>query len=291
MRPVLITGATGTLGRAFARLCEERGLAFVLTRRGELDIADADSVAAALERHEPWLVVNAAGYVRVDDAEHEHERCHRENALGPAQLARGCARDGVALVAFSSDLVFDGTKDAPYHEHDEPAPLGVYGRTKAEAEQRVLEAHPAALVVRTSAFFGPWDRHNFVAHVLRELEGGRPVRAAEDTFVSPTYVPDLVHACLDLAIDGESGFWHLANDGVVSWADLARSAAVLAGHRPDHVIAVPARELGWRAPRPRMSALGSARGAVMARLEDALRRYHERARQELEAETSTEGTP
>jgi dTDP-4-dehydrorhamnose reductase len=273
VRPVLIAGATGTLGRAFERLCEERGLTCKLTSRTELDIADQRAVASTLDELEPWLLVNAAGYVRVDGAESDHERCHRENALGPEVLARECARHGIPLVSFSSDLVFDGEKGEPYHEHDEPSPLGVYGRTKHEAEWRVLEAHPGALVVRTSAFFGPWDDHNFVTHTLRELAAGREVRAADDTTVSPTYVPDLVHACLDLAIDGETGIWHLANRDATTWADLARSAAQVAGHRSERVIPVPASELGWLAPRPRFSALGSARAVLLPPLADALQRY------------------
>jgi dTDP-4-dehydrorhamnose reductase len=274
VRPILVTGGTGTLGRAFHRLCSERGLVSVVTRRDELDIADPDSVAAALDRFAPWLVVNTAGYVRVDDAERDRDRCHRENALGPEVLARACERNDVALVAFSSDLVFDGHKQAPYEEDDIPAPLGVYGRTKREGEQRVLEAHPAALVVRTSAFFGPWDAHNFVTMVLRELEEGREVRAAEDTQVSPTYVPDLVHAVLDLAIDGEQGIWHLANQGVTSWADLARSAAALGGYPVEQIVPVPGSAMAWRAPRPRFSALGSARGTLLPGLPDALHRYY-----------------
>lgn len=274
MQPILITGATGTLGRAFARICEDRGLACRLTRRSELDIASPDAVAAALDRHGPWLVINAAGYVRVDDAERDPERCHRENALGAEALGRACARAGVALVSFSSDLVFDGAKRAPYEEGDPPRPLGVYGRTKHEAEQRVLAAHPGSLVVRTSAFFGPWDDHNFVTVTLRELAAGRPVHAAEDMIVSPTYVPDLVHACLDLAIDGEAGLWHLANVGETTWAALAREAARHAGHADDRVIGVPADRLPFRCPRPPFSVLGSARGCLLPRLEHALHRYH-----------------
>jgi dTDP-4-dehydrorhamnose reductase len=177
-------------------------------------------------------------------------------------------------VTFSSDLVFDGRKREPYQEHDEPAPLGVYGRTKLEAERRVLDADPGALVIRTSAFFGPWDEHNFVTGTLRALAAGRDVRAASDATVSPTYVPDLVHATLDLAIDGEHGVWHLANAGATTWAELARSAAELAGHRPDRIIPVPAASFGWRAPRPTFSALGSARGVLLPSTNDALRRYH-----------------
>jgi dTDP-4-dehydrorhamnose reductase len=274
MRPILITGATGTLGRAFARLCQERYLAYRVTSRRDLDIADPDSVTAALERFEPWLVINAAGYVRVDDAEHDQDRCHRDNALGPEIVARACARDRIGLITFSSDLVFDGRKTEPYDEADAPAPLGVYGRTKHESEVRVLDAHPGSLVVRTSAFFGPWDEHNFVTRALRELAAGREVRAAGDTIVSPTYLPDLVHTCLDLAIDGEHGLWHLASAGAATWAELAREAARLAGHRVDRVVPVQRAELAWRARRPAFSALGSRRGTLLPSWSDGLRRYH-----------------
>ncbi|HUS32312.1 MAG TPA: SDR family oxidoreductase [Kofleriaceae bacterium] len=273
MRPILITGASGTLGRAFARICDERGLAYHVTSRSELDIATEDHAERALDRYEPWLVVNAAGYVRVDDAEHDAERCHRENALGPANLARACAHAGVQLVSFSSDLVFDGTKGEPYEEHDTPRPLGVYGRTKYEAECRVLDAHSQALVVRTSAFFGPWDEHNFVTQTLATLASGRSVHAAIDATVSPTYVPDLVHTCLDLAIDAESGIWHLANQGATSWAMLAQTAARLHGYDPERIIGVATDTLSLRARRPLFSALGSARGLLLPHHEDALGRY------------------
>jgi dTDP-4-dehydrorhamnose reductase len=280
MQRIVITGATGTLGCAFERLCGERYLACHVTSRAELDIAEPASVARALDRLEPWLVVNTAGYVRVDDAERDRERCHRENALGPETLARACAANGVPLVTFSSDLVFDGRKAAPYDEGDAPAPLGVYGRTKHEAEQRVLDAHPGSLVVRTSAFFGPWDEHNFVTRTLHALAADREVRVPADLVVSPTYVPDLVHAALDLAIDGEHGLWHLANAGAATWADLARTVAGTVGHRIDRVIAVPVSELGWCARRPLFSALSSVRGVLLPPFDDALRRYHHARRQE-----------
>ncbi len=273
MRPVLITGGRGTLGQCVQRMCVQRDLAHELTTRADLDITDPDAVAAMLDRLEPWLVVNAAGYVHVDGAEDDPERCFRENVIGPEVLARACAGRPTALVVFSSDLVFDGCKAEPYDEDDRPAPLGVYGQSKLESERRVLEANPAALVVRTSAFFGPWDQHNAVTVALRELAAGREVRAACDTIVSPTYVPDLVNATLDLAIDGESGIWHLANDGLVTWAALVTAAAELAGQSTELVVPVPARELAWRAPRPAFSALGSARGVHLPPLDHALRRY------------------
>ncbi len=272
-KPILITGATGTLGRAFARVCEVRGLAYRLLSRREMDIADARAVSRVLSEYEPWAVVNAAGFVRVDDAEREAETCLRENAAGPKILAQACADAGAKLLTFSSDLVFDGTARTPYVESNAAAPLNVYGRSKAEAEAAVLAALPSALVIRTSAFFGPWDEHNFVAHALRALASGREFSAAADAVVSPTYVPDLVNASLDLLIDDERGVWHLANGGATSWADFARRAAALAGLDAGLVRNCTTASLRLAAARPLYSALGSERGALLPTLDDALSRF------------------
>jgi dTDP-4-dehydrorhamnose reductase len=272
-RPLLIVGARGTLGRAFARACEERSISYHLLARDEMDIAEPASVAAALERLNPWAMVNAAGYVRVDDAEREPALCLRENAEGPAVLAALCAAREVSLVTFSSDLVFDGAAGRPYVEGDTPAPLNVYGRSKAEAESRVLATNPAALVIRTSAFFGPWDDYNFVTLALRALAAGETFVAASDAVVSPTYVPDLTSATLDLLIDGEVGIWHLSNNCEVTWAELARLAARLAGLDEELIEGVPSAGMGYVAARPLYSALGSERGAMLPSLDDALRRY------------------
>ncbi|MBV9958328.1 MAG: sugar nucleotide-binding protein, partial [Acidobacteria bacterium] len=272
-KPLLITGATGTLGRAFARICETRGLSYRLLTRREMDIADERSVREAMERYEPWAVINTAGYVRVDDAELEPELCRRENTTGASVLAAACARHGAALVAFSSDLVFDGRARAPYVESDETAPLNVYGASKAAAEQEVLRLLPSALVIRTSAFFGPWDEHNFVTHALRALSAGEAFTAADDAVISPTYVPHLVHASLDLLIDGERGVWHLANACALTWAGLARLAAQKAGLDASGIEARPTASLGLRAQRPMYSALTSERGALMPSLDEALDCY------------------
>jgi dTDP-4-dehydrorhamnose reductase len=272
-RPILVTGAAGTLGSAFARLCAARGLAHRALPRGALDVTDRDAVERAIADSGAWAVIDAAGYVRVDDAERDADACRRVNALGAETLARACAAAGIPLVAFSSDLVFDGAKDAPYVESDPVAPLGVYGRSKAEGEARVLGAHPASLVVRTAAFFGPWDDWNFVTRALGALALGVPVDAAEDLVVSPTYVPDLVHATLDLLIDGERGIWHVANAGAVSWAELARAAARAAALDESLVRGRPHAELGLAARRPRNAALASERGWIMPPLETALAAY------------------
>ena len=272
-RPLLVIGARGTLGRAFARICEARGLAYELVARERLDAADPVSAHRALAEIRPWAVVNAAGYVRVDDAELDAARCRRENADGPAALAEACERYGARLATFSSDLVFDGRAARPYVEGDPVGPLGVYGETKAEAERRVLAVLADALVVRASAFFGPWDEYNFVTIALRELRTGGTFAAIDDVVVSPTYVPSLVHATLDLLIDAESGVWHLANPGAVTWADLARRAAELDGLPADWVEGVPVATLALPAVRPRYSALGSERAVLLPPLEEDLARF------------------
>ncbi len=283
-RPLLITGAGGTLGNAFARICAERGIKCRALTHAELDIADPVAVARALATIKPWAVVNAAGYVRVDDAEWDSASCYRVNTAGPATFARACGGRGIRLVTFSSDLVFDGETDAPYTEHDLPNPLGVYGKSKADAEQEMLSLREQPLIVRTSAFFGPWDSYNFLAKVLERIEDGLPVEAANDLVVSPTYVPDLVNATLDLLIDDEHGLWHLANKGETTWANFARRAAELAGLDASLVIERPASALGYVAPRPRYSALASVRGPLMPSLEDAIQRYTAECAQLLAAD-------
>ena len=272
-RPILITGATGTLGRAFARLCRERSLAYQLLSRHDMDIADPDSVERAMDRYKPWAVVNASGYVRVDDAENDIERCFRENAHGPAVLAAACARHGVHLTTFSSDLVFDGRQNDPYVESDAVSPINIYGKSKAEAETSVLERHPGSLVVRTSSFFGPWDQHNFVTQALATLGSGGAFQAASDIIVSPTYVPDLVNTCLDLMIDRECGVWHLTNGHPITWVELANKAAGLAGVDASRLEAQPGASIAYTAPRPLFTALHSERAMLLPSLDDALGRF------------------
>ncbi|GAA0739620.1 NAD-dependent epimerase/dehydratase family protein [Sphingomonas sp. ABOLD] len=269
-RTVLIAGATGTLGQALARSCEVRGLAYVLASRAMLDLKDGASIAAALGTHQPWAVINAAGWVRVDDAEDEEAACFAGNCLGATELAMAAAERHIATVSFSSDLVFDGALDRPYTEADPCAPLGAYGRSKAALEAAIGGLPGRHLVVRTAAFFSPWDQHNFAVHVVEALAAGRRFAAADDQVVSPAYVPDLCNAVLDELIDGTSGILHLANRGAVHWADFATSVAEACGLPARLVDAVPGRTLGWKAPRPRHVPLASQR---MPSLETALQAF------------------
>ncbi|MGI4876018.1 MAG: SDR family oxidoreductase, partial [Janthinobacterium lividum] len=245
----------------------------VVTDRAALALDDPASIARALDTQRPWAVINCAGIVSIDAAEDDPALCRRINAIGPETIARLCAERDIAFVQLSSDQVFGGDKGGPYVESDATRPLNAYGRAKAEAEQLVAAVHPGALIVRTAAFFSPDDRYNFAVDAVDRLSSGQIVRAAADQIVSPTYVPDLVDTLLDLLIDGESGIWHLANDGGGSWVDLARMVARACGLDDSRVAGVSTASLDLPAPRPFDVRLASERGRILPTLDSAMARF------------------
>ncbi|MEO5597023.1 MAG: family 1 glycosylhydrolase [Novosphingobium sp.] len=261
-RPIWITGATGTLGQALARFCDHRGLTYVLTTRGQCDITDAASVTRAVAAIKPWAVINASGFVRVADAEREVDACLAANFTGALNLASACEEQGIPCVTFSSDLVFDGTA-GPYDEICQPCPGSVYGQSKALAEQSLMALMGRHLIIRTSAFFGGWDRYNFAYQVAASLISGQLVRACPHTVVSPTFVPDLCHAALDLLLDGCTGITHVGNQGAVSWHQFAQMVAEALGYDKS---LIRAAEGG----RPANTALVSNRFAPLRPLSAAL---------------------
>jgi dTDP-4-dehydrorhamnose reductase len=277
-RPILITGASGTLGQAVAEACRNRGLAFVLTTRTMLDITNEISIEDAIVQFDPWAIVNTAGFVRVDEAEvtgevlNAKERCMAENGFGAGLLAKITAEAEIALVSYSSDLVFDGTKGEAYEETDQPNPLNVYGHSKVFAEKLVLERHPGALLIRTSAFFSGGDTHNFCFQVLEALAEGRSIRVLSDCYITATYVPDLCKGTIDLLMDSASGIVHLANPGTVSWYELALRVGEIAGYGNELFLIqpIPQSEMGLMALRPAYVPLGSSRFTHIRPLEEAL---------------------
>jgi dTDP-4-dehydrorhamnose reductase len=139
----------------------------------------------------------------------------------------------------------------------------------------VLALDGSHLVIRTAAFFSPYDQANFAVHILRALERGENPAAAGDREVTPTYVPDLCNAVLDLVIDGGTGVWHLSNGEPMSWAGFGRAVASACGYDPNRIVALPAEQLGWCAERPLASGLVSERGQLLPSMGDALRRFAE----------------
>ncbi len=271
--PLIILGKTGTLGNAFQKVCEQRNIRFILLDRQQVDISRPDVIEKTIKELKPWAIINATGYVHVDDAESNEEACMKANGNGPVFLAEACKKFGVQLLNFSSDLVFDGKKTTPYTEFDEVNPINIYGKSKAFAEKKVMAIFPNSLMVRTSAFFGPWDEYNFVTNTIRCLKSNIPVELANDLYVSPTYVPHLVNACLDLLIDKQEGIWHIANEGKITWSQFAKYIAVKM-HLPEElVVAKPSSELNFKAKRPVNSVLRSEKGLILPSLKKAFEQY------------------
>ena len=271
-RPILITGATGTLGRALALECVARDIPHILTDRGRLALDDPASIERVLAELDPWAVVNAAGWVRVDDAELDPAACLAVNRYGALNLASACAHRVIHFATFSSDLVFGGMTKRAYREGDQEAPLNVYGHSKAEADREMLSWSAPPLILRTAAFFSARDRYNFGFQLVDSLRRRAIVEAA-DCYISPTFIPDLVRAVIDLVIDREIGLWHVVNEGSVTWAEFAREIAA-AAHLPEALVReMPTAQMGWRAKRPMIASLASDRGQLLPRLENAIARF------------------
>jgi dTDP-4-dehydrorhamnose reductase len=264
---VLVLGASGLLGGALVTELARRGIACFAPTRREMDLAETGAIGRALEAAAPDAVLNAAAFTDVTRAETPECRdiVLRVNRDAPSALSRACGDAGVPFVLFSTDYVFDGSRHVPYVEEDPPAPLQVYGLSKLEAERAVLEAHPRALIVRTSTLFGP-GRHRrptFVDTVLRMARQMPVVGIVESPVASPTYTPDLAAAALDLLEAGATGVVHAVNEGAASRLELAR--AVVEGAGLSGIVEVRVQpEPPGGALWPRFSALSGARFARIA---------------------------
>jgi dTDP-4-dehydrorhamnose reductase len=281
---IWLTGSGGLLGGAFRDLFERSGAVYVGSGH-ELDIAQRELVDEFVQHEEPELIVNAAGYTRVDDAEHEEGIALEANALGPENLARAAATVGARLLHFSTDYVFDGKAQAPYRENAACAPLGAYGRTKLEGERRLLAElarGTAVCIVRTSWLFGEHGR-NFVNSVVRQLAERDELRVVSDQHGRPTYAPDLAAAALALAKRRATGLFHFANGGETTWHGLACEIQHQAEElgfslRARRIAPASSAEFARPAPRPAYSVLstdriGSLLGAPPRPWREALHDY------------------
>jgi dTDP-4-dehydrorhamnose reductase len=216
---ILLTGAGGQLGLALRAAPTSHEI--VPLPHWRLDIADAVAVRSALETHLPDIVINAAAYNLVDQAETDHEAAYRVNCRGPRHLAMATAELGIPIVHLSSDYVFPGNGGRPYTEDDPPLPLSRYGITKLIGEELVRDANPRHFVVRTAWLFHVEGR-NFPLRML-ELAPRGPVRVVDDQTGSPTYAPHLAEGLLRLIEGAPHGTYHLAGRGGASWFELARA--------------------------------------------------------------------
>jgi dTDP-4-dehydrorhamnose reductase len=265
---LLVTGASGMLGRDVMRAGERAGHELVGLARAELDVTDAAAVEEAVTRIGPDAAVNCSAWTDVDGAETHREQARAVNADGAGNLARAAAAAGAPLVHVSSDYVFagDAPLDAagarrPYVESDPTGPRSVYGETKLQGERQVLAASNRHVVVRSSWLFGV-DGPNFVATML-SLAGERDaVQVVTDQVGSPTWTGHLAPALLGLIERGISGLVHLAGAGPVSWNGFAREIFRQADV-DCRVEPATTAQMARPAPRPSWSALASEREEVL----------------------------
>lgn len=250
----LVTGGGGMLARELVAVF---GMDATALPRAELDITDPAAVRAAVRGHD--VVLNAAAYTRVDDAESHEQDAYAVNALGAANLAAAAEAEGARLVQFSTDYVFDGTATTPYAEDHPLSPLGAYGRTKAEGERLARAAHPdGTLIVRIAWLYGAGGA-NF-AKTMRTLAQQREtVSVVTDQRGQPTWGADVARSVAALlAADAPAGVYHATNGGEATWFDFARAVFEESGLDPDRVLPTDGSAFRRPAPRPAYSVLGRA---------------------------------
>jgi dTDP-4-dehydrorhamnose reductase len=225
---ILVTGREGQVVQALAEEGLGEGHEIIRLGRPEFDLAAPEGIRTALDRHRPDVVVSAAAYTAVDQAESEPDLAMAINGTAPGVIAAAAAERGLPIIHLSTDYVFDGLKPTPYVETDVTGPQGIYGRTKLAGEQAVAAANPRHVILRTAWVYAHGGK-NFVRTMLR-LAADRPeLRVVSDQLGCPTYATDLARSILDIsgklagaeAGDERFGLFHASGTGDTSWAGFA----------------------------------------------------------------------
>ena len=261
---ILLTGANGQVGWELSNRGAKRGLEILALDRSALDITDQVSVSEEVNRPGVSLVVNAAGYTAVDEAESEPDLAFAVNRDGPADLASACGKAGIPLVHISTDYVFDGQKKGVYLVTDPVSPLSVYGKSKAAGEVEVRKHLKEHFILRTGWVYGVHG-HNFVKTMLRLGREREVVQVVTDQYGCPTYAADLAETILRIAtqfFEGGQVHWgtyHYCGKGVTSWHGFAeeifRLASGYASLKVKRVEPVSTSEYPTPAQRPASSIL------------------------------------
>lgn len=273
---IAITGANGLFGTGIVEILAPRHTVIALTH-ADLDITSAEQVRSVLRPLRAEVVIHTAAMPDPDQCQLHPEEAFRVNATGTANLVAAAEELGIALAHISTDAVFDGNKESPYVESDEPNPLSVYGETKLMAERAVarLSRH---WIFRVSVLFGPGKKLNFVNKGLEKIASGEDYVVASDQVGSATYTLDVARIMEQVIESGKYGLYHLCNRGPCSRVELARFAAKQAGLDARKVRGVPLGEMKRPGPRPKyavmeMRALREAGFALPRHWQEAVAEY------------------
>ena len=216
---VLVTGVNGQLGHDIVEECQKRNIEAIGVDVEEMDITNVNQVNEVITSSHVDAVIHCAAWTAVDKAEDEVEQCRKVNRDGTKHIVDVCEKLDLPLMYFSTDYVFDGQGEEPWHEYDERHPLNVYGKTKYEGELEVerLKKH---FIIRISWVFGI-NGGNFIKTMLRLGKERKEVSVVNDQIGSPTYTYDLARLCVDMIQTKEYGTYHATNEGICSWYEFA----------------------------------------------------------------------
>ena len=274
---IVITGRQGQIARALFEADSALGVEVTTVGRPELDLAEPETIEPALRAASPDIVINAAAYTAVDQAESEPETAAKINKDGAGAVAAAAKALGAPIIHLSTDYVFDGAKTSAYVEDDPVAPASAYGASKLAGEQAVAAANCDHLILRTSWVYAPYGK-NFVRTMLALAETREEVRVVADQHGCPTYAPDIAQAIIRIAqnlLKDRSdprirGIFHLAGSGETTWAGLADAIfEYLAGRSRRRPILTPITSAEYPTParRPANSRLNCAKLASMHGIE------------------------
>ena len=270
---VTIFGSSGLLGRALRN--EWTGDAVTHLSSKDADLRDAPAVADVVAKTKPNWIVLAAAYTDVDGCESNRDKAFAVNSEGAVNVARAAKTIGARMMFLSSDYVFDGEKTSPYETDDPRAPLGVYGKSKAEAEVQLLKVLPEVCIARTSWLFGVGGKC-FPDTILKVAATRPQIDVVDDQRGSPTYTVDLARAIMQLCLKNAEGIVHVNNAGDCTWFDFAREIVSKGGLKTE-VHPTTTEKMARPAPRPAYSVMSAASlhryGVAMPTWQDALKRY------------------
>ena len=223
---ILVTGAKGQLGQTFKDLQDHyKGHDFIFADLKMLDITKASDVSTFFEQHPIDVVLNCAAYTAVDQAEDEEDFAYLVNKTGVEHLVKACDTHKASFIHFSTDYVFDGSKNQPYSETDSINPQGIYGASKRAGEEVILKSDVSSLIIRTSWLYSEYG-HNFMKSMLKLGQERDELRIVYDQIGTPTYARDLAKAtmsCIEKhkTWQGRQAVYHFSNEGIASWYDFA----------------------------------------------------------------------
>lgn len=278
MQTVLVTGSKGQLGNEVQVLASSYSqFEFIFTDVEELDICDRKAVENYFAKRKIDVLLNCAAYTAVDKAEEDVELCYRINEKAVGILGEIAAEYGTRVVHVSTDYVFDGTSYRPYTEDMPVCPATVYGKSKLAGEQLLMDACPAAVIVRTSWLYSSFG-NNFVKTMMRLGKERSTLNVIFDQVGTPTYAADLADTLLQIISADKfvPGIYHYSNEGVCSWYDFTISIHKMAGINC-RVLPIESKDYPAKTPRPHYSVLNKNKiksnyNIQISHWEDGLRR-------------------